>query len=294
MCYGLVGSEVSFAHKCFPLDNIGKLEADSILVAFTPKDIPTQELEVLEVPDERQSALAAMATCGGIAGISRLQNATMYWGLEHIGDGTKWVPEPQIQYQRRVRIFDERRCALMRFVGVARTNPVMAEVSVSGKTEPSLTRTTKTFSSPQDQLDQITDALGGPRTFWSVDFHIGTLADLVSTMSPWGVKVIGKSLTESSSIHKYLNNELKSFEEVKTLKVITRKSALALKDELDDSSNKLRRDFFEAYLDDPTFKGVDAFVCQFAASMCELYMPFDRPIIVLVSTRYENGRGTSR
>ena len=37
-------------------------------------------------------------------------------------------------------------------------------------------------------------------------------------------------------------------------------------------------------------RSVDAFVCTHASSLCELFMPFRRPLIVIASTRYEIGR----
>ena len=35
---------------------------------------------------------------------------------------------------------------------------------------------------------------------------------------------------------------------------------------------------------------VDVVICTHAASLCELYMPFDKALIVIASTRYEIGR----
>ena len=37
-------------------------------------------------------------------------------------------------------------------------------------------------------------------------------------------------------------------------------------------------------------KTVDAFLCLHAISMCELFMPFNRTLIAIASTRYEIGR----
>ena len=55
-------------------------------------------------------------------------------------------------------------------------------------------------------------------------------------------------------------------------------------------STKIRRDFYEFYKDQIEMNVVDAFVCFHPASMCELYMPFNRSIIVIASTRYELSR----
>ncbi|CAF2121680.1 unnamed protein product [Rotaria magnacalcarata] len=55
-------------------------------------------------------------------------------------------------------------------------------------------------------------------------------------------------------------------------------------------SNEIRRRFYEFYKNQMELNVVDAFVCFHPASMCELYMPFNRSIIVIASTRYELGR----
>ena len=59
---------------------------------------------------------------------------------------------------------------------------------------------------------------------------------------------------------------------------------------------ELRSAFYEHYAHSKqqagdTFREVDAFLCLHAASLCELYMPFNRTMIIIASTRYELGRG---
>jgi len=48
--------------------------------------------------------------------------------------------------------------------------------------------------------------------------------------------------------------------------------------------------FYEAYENDTELQSVDAFVCFHPASMCELFMPFNKSLIIIASTRYELGR----
>jgi len=55
-------------------------------------------------------------------------------------------------------------------------------------------------------------------------------------------------------------------------------------------TNKIRKDFHKFYANQLEMTAVDVFVCFHPASMCELYMPFNRSIIVIASTRYELGR----
>ena len=47
-----------------------------------------------------------------------------------------------------------------------------------------------------------------------------------------------------------------------------------------------RREFFEKFKADKAMAAVDIFLCAMPAAMCELYMPFNRSIIMLVSTPY--------
>ena len=59
---------------------------------------------------------------------------------------------------------------------------------------------------------------------------------------------------------------------------------------LDPCPNMLRRAFFEAYKFDEEMARVDLFVCSHPAANCELFMPFDRPMLVYTTTRLEFGR----
>jgi hypothetical protein len=47
--------------------------------------------------------------------------------------------------------------------------------------------------------------------------------------------------------------------------------------------------FYEAYKNDWQMKQVDAFICH-PSSLCELFMPLNRSIITVASTRYDFGR----
>ena len=51
-----------------------------------------------------------------------------------------------------------------------------------------------------------------------------------------------------------------------------------------------QRRFYEAYRNDAEMNQVKIFMCFHPAAMCELFMPFNRTIIVIASTRYELGR----
>ncbi len=51
-----------------------------------------------------------------------------------------------------------------------------------------------------------------------------------------------------------------------------------------------RQRFYEVYKNDSEMNRVNIFMCFHPVSMCELFMPFNRTLIVIASTRYELGR----
>jgi len=55
-------------------------------------------------------------------------------------------------------------------------------------------------------------------------------------------------------------------------------------------SDEISSKFYEFYKDQIEMNVVDAFVCFHPAAMCELYMPFNRSMIIIASTRYELAR----
>lgn len=114
-------------------------------------------------------------------------------------------------------------------------------------------------------------------TIWSSDFHISPIADLKFLLKDFNVRIIDKSL----SGHCHLSDTCAT-----DLKVITQSNGI----HLNPCPNRIRREFYEAYRNDPEFMSVDAILCTHAISMCELFMPFGKPLIMLASTRYEIGR----
>ena len=59
---------------------------------------------------------------------------------------------------------------------------------------------------------------------------------------------------------------------------------------LDPDPNLVRQQFFDVYKNDPEFQRVDGFICSHPAANCELFIPFQKPIIVYATTRIECGR----
>jgi len=118
-------------------------------------------------------------------------------------------------------------------------------------------------------------------TFWSSDFHISPIADLKDLFAPMGMRIIDESLSGHCHLKKTCS---------RNLKVITKQNGITL----GQCPNQLRRKFFEAYVNDARMRSVDAFLCHHAAGLCEAFMPFNKSLIVVASTRYEIGRHDPR
>lgn len=115
-----------------------------------------------------------------------------------------------------------------------------------------------------------------PLVIWSNDYHISPINDLKHLLRPLGVKFIDKSL----SGHCHITNTCQGRS---TLKVIGVGNAM-------DMNYDLIPKFYEAYKNDSEMKSVDAFVCFHPTSMCELFEPFNKSLLIIASTRYELGR----
>ena len=57
-----------------------------------------------------------------------------------------------------------------------------------------------------------------------------------------------------------------------------------------DMDDHVIQEFYSAYKDDPEMQSVDAFVCFHPPPLCELFLPFNRSILVIASTRYAGSR----
>ena len=151
---------------------------------------------------------------------------------------------------------------------------------------------TRSPRQPPPPLDPLVHGL----VLWSSDFHISPVADIKHVVGPYGVHVVDKSL----SGHCHLTNTCE-----RDLKVINTHNGIAL----GPCPNRLRTAFHEAYRQDAQVRtavqhlqhrgtrhytlllllqmlAVDAFLCLHATAMCELYMPFNRSLIAIASTRY--------
>ncbi len=105
-------------------------------------------------------------------------------------------------------------------------------------------------------------------------FYFSPIHDLKNILLPLGVKFFDKSLSYSCG----LTNTCLS-----PLRILTRENGM-------NPSDEIYLKFYEFYKDQTEMNVVDAFVCFHPASMCELYMPFNRSMIIIASTRYELAR----
>ena len=125
-----------------------------------------------------------------------------------------------------------------------------------------------------------------PLTFWTSDLHDGTRIDMTSALSYMGhnVRVAG---------HKGNNSPYPYVFSMPGVSVYTRLSAPIARQltthttPLDENTIKVN---FEYYKRDKTIAATDAFFCSFPASMCELWMPFNKSIVYLPAHRYNLGR----
>ena len=111
---------------------------------------------------------------------------------------------------------------------------------------------------------------------WSADGHVAPVSDMKSLLGPLGVEFIDMSLSAHCGIA--CNCDAKQ-----RLKVLRQDNMESIQE------GDIPR-FYEAYRNDSEFARVDAFFVAHPMSNFELYMPFNRSIIALSTTRYELAR----
>jgi hypothetical protein len=127
----------------------------------------------------------------------------------------------------------------------------------------------RNHNSSSTSSDEILDEVQrSTLVLWSSDFHISPIADIKNIVQKWNVKIIDKSLSGHCHLTKTCATDLK---------VINQENGI----HLSPCPNQLRKQFYNTYRTDPEFLSVDAFICTHANSMCELFMPFHRPMIII-------------
>ena len=110
--------------------------------------------------------------------------------------------------------------------------------------------------------------------FWSQDYHVTPINDIMSLLSPIGIRVIDNSLSYScKSVGTCAAN----------LKIINKQNGMRLTPELIDQ-------FYNYYKNDLEMKTVSTFVCTLPVAMCEAYVAFNRSMLIIATIRYEQAR----
>lgn len=132
----------------------------------------------------------------------------------------------------------------------------------------------------------------GGYTFWSTDYHIAPIADVVDLFrslcrtEKLCMKVIDNSF--SGACGRKFGGRKPSCAAA-DLRVIEQANAFDACD--GGGPHAFRKAFYDAYRGPRSaLQRVDAFVCNHPPALCELYMPFNKSIVVIASVNLEFGR----
>ena len=127
-------------------------------------------------------------------------------------------------------------------------------------------------------------------TFWTSDLHDGTRLDIPSALASMGHSVILAGHKQAASPYPFVFQR-KGFSVYKRLSQVI---SLQYRTHTTRLTEKMLKDNFEFYKNDPQIASTDAFMCMFPASMCEMWMPFNKTIVFLPAHRYNLGRCTEK
>jgi hypothetical protein len=121
------------------------------------------------------------------------------------------------------------------------------------------------------------DRMPGKTYLWTMDFHGGPANCDMGLIDEAG-----------GALHAEIDGKCEFYGLCPTerLKQVIRKNNWKEYDPTDEQM----QDFYLAYKDNDEFHRVDAFICHHPAANCELFLPFNKSIIVRASTRLEFGR----
>ena len=131
-----------------------------------------------------------------------------------------------------------------------------------------------TFERNQEQPHQHKKLL-------SIDFHIGPVRDVKDLMLRTGELRSVEVVDESLSGHCHLVDTC-----AKDLHVVNQANGMSL----GDCPNELKWKFWKSYVSDAWMDSFAGFLCEHSIALCEIYMAFGKPMILIASTRYEVGR----
>ena len=126
-------------------------------------------------------------------------------------------------------------------------------------------------------------------SFWTSDLHDGCRIDTPSALASLGHKVTVSGLKEGGPYPSVFEMKGISNYRLERSKVITKQYTT----HSTKLSEQMIKDNFEFYKKNKRIQSTDAFICSFPASMCELWMPFNKTIVFLPAHRYNLGRCTA-
>jgi hypothetical protein len=140
------------------------------------------------------------------------------------------------------------------------------------------------------ELFEERESSESPLLFWTSDLHDGIRADIVSSITSIGHRIIpgGHKLNESPHTHVF-GHHLVEWPDLPLPPAILDRHGAS-----DPLSAAEVRTTVAHYRDDPQMHAVDAFVCSFPAAFCEAWLPFRRPIVWWIGHRYALGRCSPR
>ena len=180
--------------------------------------------------------------------------------------------------------------------------PKLKEVSISCPVYPAQTKsdipsfTDKEFdryTTKRNELeysDKVCHTDAPSLTFWNSDTHYGTRLDMSSFLGSLGHNVfetIGKREDRHPEVWRLPGVHL--YDRISTEIKRDFPDFHGMNSRLTESMMKSN---FEFYKNDKQIQGVDAFYCLIPASLCEMWMPFNRTIMLIPAHRYNMGRCT--
>ena len=119
------------------------------------------------------------------------------------------------------------------------------------------------------------------KTFWTSDLHDGCRVDTPTVLAHLGQKVLIAGVKGSQTPYPFVFNN-------PNIKMISNIST-AVKSKYVVHNHNLKQETidenFKYFEKDPDMKTVDGFICQFPASMCQLWIPFKKSIMFMPAHR---------
>ena len=138
--------------------------------------------------------------------------------------------------------------------------------------------------------DEVCESFVSSLTFWNSDTHYGTRIDMSSFLGSLGHNVY-EAVGNRQNFHPYVWK-------MPGVHLYNRLSTEIKRDFPDwtGMNNRLKESMiqnnFEFYKNDAQICSADAFYCLFPVSLCDMWMPFNKTIIIIPAHRYSMGRCT--